>query len=59
MKDYLFRVQLLHTVKPIDNGHTGNPWRYGETNITFFALGMRMAVGGTIDRRKMDLNGGR
>lgn len=33
--------------------------KVGEMNITFFALGMRMAVGGTIDRQKPATNGGK
>lgn len=28
-------------------------------NITFFALGMRTAIGGTIDRQKPAMNGGK
>lgn len=42
-----------------NNGHTETPWKFGEMNITFFALGMRMAVGGTTDRQKAVLNGGK
>ena len=52
MKNCLFRVRFPHTVRLIRNGHTGNPWRYGGMNITFFALSMRTAIGGTTDRQK-------